>query len=78
MSPSILEGRNAYNDGNHSGKALFPSKIPGHDENEDRNRDGGDRQTKFNVFHIHHDDHELDGESKEEKEVEFEECDVNL
>ena len=52
--------------------------MPGHDKNEDRNRDSGDCQSKFNIFHIHHDDHELDGESKEEEEVELKKCDVNL
>lgn len=75
---STLEAWNAYNGSNHARQTLLSSKIPGHDKDEDCNRNCSNRQSKFNVLNIHDDDHKLDGEPKEKEKVEFEEGDVDL
>ena len=68
----------AYDDGNHAGQTFLPSKVPGHDEDENCDRNCSNCQTKFNILDIHYDNHKLDGETEEEEEVEFEEGDIDL
>ena len=68
----------AYYGGNHAGQAFLSREIPGHDQDQDCDRDRSDRQSKFNILNINDDHHELHGKSKEEEEVEFEQGDIDL
>lgn len=76
--PSSFEAWDAYNGGNHAREALLSSKIPSHDKDEYCDRDCSNRQSKFNIPHIHDDNHKLDGEPEEKEKVEFEKGDVDL
>ena len=71
MPCSTIETQTAYNDGNHARKAFLSSEIPGHDKDEDCDRDCSDGQSKFDILNIYNDNHKLDGEPKEEEEVEL-------
>ena len=68
----------AHNNRDHSQQALPPCEQASHEENQDCDRDCGNCEGEFDIPCIHNDDDELDGESKEEEEVEFQECNVDL
>lgn len=74
----LKEVRKAYDNRNHSQQALPACEQASHDENHDCDRDCGNCESKFDVPRIHNDNDKLDGESKEEEEVEFQECNVDL
>lgn len=74
----LKKARNAYNNYDHSQQAFSPSEQTSHDENQDCDRDCGNCESKFDIPCIHNNDDELDCESKEEEEVKFEECNVDL
>jgi hypothetical protein len=72
-----LCSRATYDNRNHSCQALPPSEECGHDEDENRHRDGSYRQGELRFVSLHN-NHKLHGKSKEEKKVEFEKGDVDL
>lgn len=78
MPPSPLEALTAYNGGNHARQTLLPCEIPGHDKDEDCDRDCSDCQTEFNILGIHDNNHKLDSEPEKQEEVEFEEGNIDL
>lgn len=57
---------------------LAPREEGGAQQDADGDGDRGDVQAQLEVFDAVDDDEELDGEAQEEKEVEFEEGDVDL
>ena len=63
----------AYNDRNHAQPAFFASDVSGKQENEDVDGYRGDCKAKFGLLRVlaGDNDNELDGEAKEEEEVEF-------
>lgn len=77
-TPSTLKAWSSYNGSNHARQTLLSSKITGHDKDEDCDGDCSNCQGEFNILDIHDNHHELDGEAKEEEEVEFKERDVDL
>ena len=68
----------AYDRGNHARQALLSREVSGHDKNEDCDGNCSDCQSELNVLDVYNNNHKLDGEAKEEEEVEFEEGDVDL
>ena len=73
----ILSGI-TYNDNGHSCPAFSTSPNRSHYENSNADWNGCNGQSEFGVFGIDHDDHKLNSESQEEKEIKLEESDVNL
>lgn len=67
-----------YNDSDHANGALLAHDVTSQDEYQDSDRNRGNRQCKFDVFCVHYNDDELDGEAEEKEEIEFEKGDVNL
>lgn len=67
-----------YDDEDHAWCALFSREVGCHQEDDDGDRHGHDGESEFDVVDVDHDDQELDGESKEEEEIKFEEGNVDL
>lgn len=68
----------AYNCGNHADFALTPCEETGHEQDDDCHRDCSNCQRKFYGSLIHNDDNKLNREPEEEKEIKFQEGDVDL
>lgn len=69
-----------YNDHQHAYPILLSGPVAGHEENDNRNRNGGQGETKFIVLGVvvTDDDGKLHGEAKKEEEIEFEKGNVDL
>lgn len=67
-----------YNNGEHARCVFFASEVAGHDEDDDSDGYGGDREVEFAIVMFDDDDDELDRKAEEEEEVEFEEGNIDL
>ena len=67
-----------YYNGTHTNFTFPPSPHRGHEQNENCYGNCGNSQTEFRILLIDHDDNELNRESKEKEEVEFQKSNVNL
>ncbi len=66
------------NDYKHSHN-IFPScPIPGHEEYENRNRNGGNGEIELGLIDVGDYDQELHGKAQEEEKVEFQKRNVDL
>ena len=63
---------------NHPELVLTPCPKGGHEQYEDRDWDGSNRETKFCICQSSYDNQELHGEAQEKEEVEFQQGNVNL
>ena len=72
------EKGSSYNDDHHACYAFPSREIGSHDQDGDCDRDGSNGQSEFAIFYVDDDNHELNGESQEEKEVKLEKSDVDL
>lgn len=62
----------AYYDSEHSNFTLLAGKKPCQKYDDDRDGDGGKCQSKLDAaFVLYHNNHELDGKTKEEEEIKF-------
>ncbi len=71
-------GESAYNNSYHSHSAFLSGDITSQYKYQNGDGYSGNRQRKFNVFLVHDDDDELDGEAKEKEEVKFKQGNVDL
>lgn len=68
----------AYKNDNHPDGTFPSNKYCRADENQDGHGNRSQGECELNILPARHDDHELNGEPKEEKEIELEQCNVNL
>lgn len=66
------------NNKNHSEMVLPTRPEACHDKNHNRHRDGGNCEIEFDLKRLSDDNKELHGKAQEEKEVEFEEGNIDL
>lgn len=67
-----------YDDGYHAYVILLPREKCSEEKDDDCDGNCSKRQGKFDVRLVSHNDNELNSETQEEKEVEFQQRDVNL
>ena len=68
----------AYKNDNHPDSTFPTNNHCRADENQDGHGNRSQSERKLNILPARHNDHELNGEPKEEEEIELEQCDVNL
>lgn len=79
LEDEVCEGTMIQNnDSNHATLNLSAGEICGGDKNANSDRDCGDCKSELDVFSTGDDDEELNDETQEEEEIEFEEGNVNL
>lgn len=79
LENKVRHGREIYNDdADLSDVGFAAGEVGGEKEEDDGDRDGGDREVELGVCGAGDDDDELNGEAEEEEEIELEQGDVNL
>lgn len=74
----MLRTGQPYNDSDHADSALLARDVTSQDEYQDSDRYRSNCQCKLNVFCVHYNDYELNGEAEEEEKIKFEKGDINL
>lgn len=65
-------------DSNHSKLVFDAGEVGGADQDQNRDWDRDNGESKFGIVGLGHNDHKLDNEAEKEEEVELEQCNINL
>ena len=75
----VCEAAEVDEDGEDHANLVLPSSPEcRHEQDEDRDRDGGDRQPVLSICQPGDDNQELDGEAEEEEKIKLQQSDVDL
>jgi len=80
LEAEVGHGREEKQDNDDHAEGGFPSDEPGRtDQDKDGHGDGDDGQIEFSIMIVQrNNDQELDGETEEEKEIKFQQSNVDL